>query len=236
MRRLISYLTPLFALLLVVGLAGCQDSMVSPEPQTDDEPISEQEFRDRMEKDGMVVFDESEYDAFGIELKSPGMVERMVAGEAPPKTKVCTNRFSGGYSYSVCSEVNVVQIYNVDYFRVQIDATIDYRCPIYATKTSTKLRQEDQIIGDDGEPVETIEPIDPIDPIDPFPCVEPLLSITSNTVRNDGVVLQNNDSITGGGPITKSFVAAYPTADSFSFNHSSEFQPVNDVINVTVTP
>ena len=229
MRHRTSYLAPLFALLLVVGLAGCQDSMVSPEPQTDDEPTSEQEFRDRMEKDGMVVFDESEYEAFGIDLKSPGMVERMAAGEAPPKTKVCTNRSSGSYFYSVCSEVDVVQIYNVDYFRVQIDATIDYSCYLVknTTSTSTKALPEDQLIDGNGQPIQ---------PIQPYPCFEPILSITSNTVRSDGVVLQNNDSVSGAGPITKSFVAAYPTADSFSFNHSSDFQPVNDVINVTVTP
>ena len=229
MRFTSNYIVPLIAVFLVVGLVGCQDSMVAPEPEapSEDLPLSEQEFRDRMSKDGMVILEEDQYDAFGVEIRSPDVVQSLADGEAVPKTEVCTNRSSsikfGTYFYSVCSEVNTVTVYNVDYFRVTIDASSRFACLLSSSLS----------VATNTEKAELIEPIEPIDPV--F-CPKVALEVTSSTVRSDGVVLQDNVTDAATSFVSTSFVALYPKVDTFSFNHTSFFDPPTDSINVTVTP
>lgn len=73
------------------------------------------------------------------------------------------------------------------------------------------------------------------------PCVEPnnkcpSLSIVSSTVRGDGVILQDEEIGFGLLSAETDFVALYPAADDFTFNHTSIFQPVNDTLTATLNP
>lgn len=90
-----SHLISIFAVLLILTLTGCQDSLVetpTEAPPLDPEaPMTEQEFRRQMDETGMVIIDESDYEQFGIELRSPERAQKMADGEPLPKTQVCTD-------------------------------------------------------------------------------------------------------------------------------------------------
>lgn len=219
-----SHFISIFAVLLILSLTGCQDSLVeapTEAPQPDPEaPMTEQAFKQQMDETGMVILDESDYEQFGIELRSQERTQKMADGEPLPKTTVCTDRNTGNYFYSVCSEVTTQNVYNVDYFRVVIDGSISgFFCGCSGG----------------GGPILKAEAI--LDPIyEPCVCSTLFVSLTSRTVRNDGVVLQNNVTDSGQGSASTNFVAFYPNVDTFSFKHRSKFPQPNDAITVSVAP
>jgi hypothetical protein len=218
------HLISTFAVLFILILTGCQDSLVetpTEAPPVDPEaPMTEQEFKRQMDETGMVILDESDYEQFGVELRSPERTQKMADGEPLPKTRVCTDRSTGSYFYSVCSEVTTENVYNVDYFRVVIDGSITgFFCGCSGG----------------GGPILKAEAI--LDPIyEPCVCSTLFVSLTSRTVRSDGVVLQNNVTDSGQPSASTNFVAFYPKVDTFSFNHRSSFPQPSDVISVSVAP
>jgi hypothetical protein len=229
--------TAVLAVFVVFVFTGCQESLVSPAPDAPagpDDPITESEFKQRMAEDGVVILAEDQFAQFGIQERAPEMVQQMASGDALSKTQVCTNRTSGLYDYSVCSEATEETAFNALYFRVQIDAVItaDEICLVIP---------------------HPIEPIDgPIAIDDPTngntqykqmgaaknteTCFTPTTSLSSTTARQDGVVLQNNVTDSGTGLASTTFVAFYPRADNFTFNHTSTFDQPSDQISVSVTP
>lgn len=189
-------------IVLMIGLTGCQDSLVEPRPDPiSEEAMSQAEFDKQLAENGVVILQPKDYAAFGI-------------SDAPldASKTTCDNRSDGDISYGVCSNVSVKEIDNVDFFRVTIDASI------------TDLQSE------------TI-----CDGINPCRIVFDEISVTSSTTRGDGVKLQDGESDGNSGNLrddsaSTDFVALYPKADDFTFNHTSDFTPVNDDISVTLNP
>lgn len=187
-------------ILLAIGLTGCQESLVqpTPEPLDPDAPMSQAEFDKQLAKNGVVVLQPKDYEAFGGPLETDS--------EALKST--CVDRSSRSTTYSVCSNSEEIVIDNADFFRVTIDATIfsppEFVCDGPSRISCTYVRE--------------------------------FVSVTSSTVRNDGVVLQNNEYDGNLTAATTDFVAVYPQADTFTFNHTSDFATVNDTISVQVSP
>ncbi len=207
-----------FILFLVtaIGLVGCDNSVMQPEVQDPDAPMSEAEVKARIAEDEVVVLEPKDYEAFGIPDGEVNVLDQYQSDKA--KAANCTvigSPFSSSYTYSVCTEATTIVLYNVDFFRVTIDAEINqnYLCPI-----------EDPI----DTPIQVVSGAGT--------CPSPNVSVTSTTVRNDGVILQANDNDTGSANAETNFVAVYPQADDFEFKHLSTFAPVNNSIAATVDP
>lgn len=185
-------------LILVIGLTGCQDSLVEPatEPTDPNAPMSQAEFDKQIAENGMVVLEPKDYEAFGGPL-----------AEAAASKASCNTQTSGDIDYKVCSNVASIVIDNVDFFRVTIDASIQdtqFECPGRQLLCS--------------------------------PLQFDFVSITSTTVRGGGVTLQNNEYDGNDQNAATDFVAVYPQADTFTFDHTSDFSPVNDEISVHLSP
>ncbi len=191
-------------LILVIGLTGCQDSLVEPTPEVLDgnTPMTQAEFDKQLAENGVVVLEPKDYAAYGG-----------VFSDSDARKSNCDQRSSGDIEYEVCTSVSQIIIDNVDFFRVTIDAEI-------------------------SSPPEVI--------CNPFPqsgCTIDVVPVrvTSTTIRGDGVVLQNGETDQNGILATTDFVAVYPQADDFTFNHESNFETVDiplidDMVSVTLNP
>lgn len=233
MKPSISRRFRILLLLLVVsaiGLAGCDTTGVQPDIHNPDAPMSESEFKARMAKNGVVVLSPEEYEAFGITDRDVDLVERS-KGATTFNALDCTTiggSSSGAlitqYTYSVCSGVTTQTVYNVDYFRVTIDAEItkNFLCPGDPVLQQEPTLSGPQSVSTDAETDATLCPRN--------------IRVTSTTTRGDGVVLQSNQTDSGSTFAGTNFVALYPKADDFTFSHRSFFEPVDNSILKFVAP